>query len=162
MPTLKEGAKAPEFTLPSSTGKEISLKDFKGKNRVVLYFYPKDDTPGCTVEACSFRDGIKKIEAEGTVVLGISPDGVSSHNKFIEKFKLPFILLSDEDKKVCEAYGVWVKKSMYGKEYMGVARTTFVIGKDGRIEKIFEKVKPEGHTDEVLSFVIYAKNSFSK
>jgi len=96
------------------------------------------------------------------VVLGVSPDGDASHKKFIEKFKLPFILLSDEDKKVCQAYGVWVKKSMYGKEYMGVARTTFVIGKDGRIEKIFEKVKPEGHTDEVLSFVIYAKNSFSK
>ena len=160
--TIKEGMKAPEFSLPASNGKEISLKDYKDKARVILYFYPKDDTPGCTVEACGFRDAVKRFEKEDAVVLGVSPDGDASHKKFIEKFKLPFILLSDEDKKVCQAYGVWVKKSMYGKEYMGVARTTFVIGKDGRIEKIFEKVKPEGHTDEVLSFVIYAKNSFSK
>src|SRR3989338_239909 len=160
--TIKEGMKAPEFSLPASSGKEVSLKDYKGKARVILYFYPKDDTPGCTVEACGFRDAVKRFEKEDAVVLGVSPDGDASHKKFIEKFKLPFILLSDEDKKVCQAYGVWVKKSMYGKEYMGVARTTFVIGKDGRIEKIFEKVKPEGHTDEVLSFVIYAKNLFSK
>src|SRR5947209_2673483 len=126
---LKEGMRAPEFTLPSSKGENVSLKDFKGKERVVLYFYPKDDTPGCTVEACGFRDDIKRIEKKDAVVLGVSPDSVSSHNKFIEKFKLPFILLSDEDKKVCKAYGVWVEKSMYGKKYMGVARTTFIIGK---------------------------------
>ncbi|MBI3252798.1 MAG: thioredoxin-dependent thiol peroxidase [Candidatus Omnitrophica bacterium] len=150
---LKEGDKAPEFTLPSSGGGDISLKDFKGKERVVLYFYPKDDTPGCTVEACGFRDGIKKIESLDAVVLGVSPDDTKSHGKFIEKFKLPFILLSDTDKKVCEAYGVWVKKSLYGKEYMGVARTTFIIGKDGRIEKIYEKVKPEAHLAEVLEFL---------
>ena len=151
--TLKEGAKAPDFLLQASNGRPVALKDFKGKQRVVLYFYPKDDTPGCTVEACAFRDSVKKIESQDAVVLGVSPDGVDSHNKFIEKFKLPFLLLADEDKKVCQAYGVWVKKSMYGKEYMGVARTTFVIGKDGKIEKIFEKVKPEGHAEEILAFL---------
>ena len=149
----KEGTKAPEFTLPSSEGKEISLKDYKGKSRVVLYFYPKDDTPGCTVEACEFRDNIRKMQKSDAVVLGVSPDDLKSHDKFIGKFKLPFVLLSDTDKKVCQAYGVWVKKSMYGREYMGVARTTFVIGKDGRIEKIYEKVKPEGHAQEVLDWL---------
>lgn len=150
--SLKEGDKAPDFTAASSDGKTVSLKDLKGK-KVVLYFYPKDDTPGCTVEACSFRDGIKKIEKQDAVVLGVSPDSVASHNKFIEKFKLPFILLADEDKTICGAYGVWVEKSLYGKKYMGVARTTYLIGKDGRIEKIYEKVKPEGHTDEVLEYL---------
>lgn len=153
MAVPKEGGKAPEFTLQASNGKEVSLKDFKGKQRVVLYFYPKDDTPGCTVEACGFRDKIKAIQTMDAVVLGVSPDGVDSHNKFIEKFKLPFLLLSDADKKVCEAYGVWVEKSMYGKKYMGVARTTFIIGKDGRVEKVYEKVKPEGHTDEVIEYL---------
>ena len=150
---LKEGSKAPEFTLPSSEGKEISLKDYKGKSRVVLYFYPKDDTPGCTVEACGFRDSIKKIEGLDAVVLGVSPDNEDSHDKFVSKFKLPFILLSDTDKKICSAYGVWVEKSMYGKTYMGVARTTFLIGKDGKIEKIYEKVKPDVHAQEVLDFL---------
>ena len=150
MSVVKEGAKAPEFTLPSSEGKEISLKDYKGKNRVVLYFYPKDDTPGCTVQACEFRDIIKKIEKSDAIVLGVSPDDLKSHDKFIGKFKLPFVLLADTEKEVCNAYGVWVKKSMYGREYMGVARTTFIIGKDGKIEKIYEKVKPEGHAGEVL------------
>ncbi len=149
----KEGVKAPQFTLVSSSGKEVSLKDYAKKSRVVLYFYPKDDTPGCTVEACGFRDGIKKIEKQGAVVLGVSPDPVKTHNKFIEKFKLPFLLLADEEKTVCKAYGVWVKKSMYGREYMGVARTTFIIGKDGKIEKIYEKVKPAEHTQEVLEFL---------
>ena len=153
MSQLKEGDRAPEFKAISNEGKEVSLKDYKGKNRVILYFYPKDDTPGCTVEACSFRDTIKKIEKTDTVVLGVSPDNTKSHNKFIEKFDLPFLLLSDEDKTICKAYGVWVKKSMYGKEYMGVARTTFIIGKDGKIEKIYEKVKPEGHAVEVLDFI---------
>ena len=151
MAKLKEGSKAPDFTLPSSAGKEIGLKDFLTKKKVVLYFYPKDDTPGCTVEACGFRDKFKEIEKEGAVILGVSPDGEAAHKKFIGKFKLPFTLLSDEDKKLCKAYGVWIKKSMYGKEYMGVARTTFVIGKDGKIEKIFEKVKPDGHHEEVLN-----------
>ena len=151
MPKLKEGTKAPEFSLPASNEKNISLKNFKGKERVVLYFYPKDDTPGCTVEACGFRDKIKEIEKLDAVLLGVSPDGVKSHNKFIEKFKLPFVLLADEEKEVCKKYGVWVKKSMYGREYMGVARTTFVIGKDGKIQKIYEKVKPEIHAEEVLA-----------
>ena len=146
---LKEGDKAPDFTAESSDGKKVSLKDLKGK-RVILYFYPKDDTPGCTVEACGFRDSIKKIQVQDTVVLGVSPDNVASHNKFIDKFKLPFALLADEDKEICQAYGVWVEKSMYGKKYMGVARTTFLIGKDGRIVKIYEKVKPEGHAEEIL------------
>ena len=149
----KVGAKAPKFTLMASNGKEVSLNDYAKKSRVVLYFYPKDDTPGCTVEACGFRDGIKKIEKQGAVVLGVSPDPVKTHNKFIEKFKLPFLLLADEEKTVCKAYGVWVKKSMYGREYMGVARTTFIIGKDGKIEKIYEKVKPAEHTQEVLEFL---------
>ena len=150
---LKEGDKATEFSLPASNGKQVALKDFKGKKRVILYFYPKDDTPGCTVEACGFRDKVKAIESEEAIVLGLSPDGVDSHNKFIEKFNLPFLLLADEEKTVCKDYGVWAKKSMYGKEYMGVARATFVIGKDGRIEKIYEKVKPEGHNDEILQFL---------
>jgi len=150
MAKLKEGKKAPAFTLTANNGEKVSLKDFAGKKKVVLYFYPKDDTPGCTVEACGFRDTVKKIESEDAVVLGVSPDGIDKHNKFIEKFKLPFLLLSDEDKKVCKAYGVWVKKSMYGREYMGVARTTFIINEDGKIIKIYEKVKPEGHAQEVL------------
>ncbi len=152
----KQGTKAPEFTLPSSEGKEISLADYKNKNRVVLYFYPKDDTPGCTVQACGFRDKIKSVDKQGARVLGVSPDDLKSHDKFVDKFKLPFVLLSDTDKEVCKAYGVWVKKSMYGKEYMGVARTTFIIGKDGKIEKIYEKVKPEGHVEEVLDFLSHA------
>lgn len=146
---LKEGDKAPEFDTPSSTKKNISLKSYKGQN-VVLYFYPKDDTPGCTVQACGFRDSFKDIEKLNAVILGVSPDGYNSHEKFIKKFKLPFILLSDEDKKICQDYGVWQEKSMYGRKYFGVARTTFIIGKDGKIAKIFEKVKPEGHNKEVI------------
>ena len=151
MSVVQEGAKAPEFTLAAGEGKEISLKDYKGKNRVVLYFYPKDDTPGCTVEACEFRDNIKKIEKSDAVVLGVSPDDTKSHDKFIGKFKLPFVLLSDTEKKVCEAYGVWVKKSMYGKEYMGVQRATFLIDKKGVIARSWPKVSPEGHAAEVLA-----------
>ncbi len=150
MPTISAGSTAPDFNAQASNGKNISLKDFRGKKNVVLYFYPKDDTPGCTVEACGFRDGIKSLESADTVVLGVSPDSVKSHLKFIEKFNLPFLLLADEDKKICEAYGVWVEKSMYGRKYMGVGRTTFVINKEGKIAKIFEKVKPEGHEKEVL------------
>lgn len=150
---LKEGDAAPEFNLLAHHGQKVQLKDFKGKKRVVLYFYPKDDTPGCTVEACGFRDKISAIESKDTIVLGVSPDGVASHTKFIEKFKLPFLLLSDEDKKTCKDYGVWVKKRLYGREYMGVERTTFIIGKEGKIEKIYAKVKPDGHTDEILSFL---------
>ena len=150
---LKENTLAPAFTLPSSTGKDISLKDFEGKKNVVLYFYPKDDTPGCTTEACGFRDEFKAIQKTGTIILGVSPDSIKKHQKFIDKYDLPFPLLADEDKKVCEKYGVWVEKSMYGRKYMGVARTTFVIGKDGKIVKIFEKVKPKEHNLEVLQVV---------
>ncbi len=150
MSRLQAGDKAPEFSALANNGKTISLKEFKGNKNVVLYFYPKDDTPGCTVEACGFRDNIKPIEKENTVVLGVSPDSVKSHEKFIAKFKLPFQLLADEDKKIATDYGVWVEKSMYGRKYMGVDRTTFVIGKDGKIAKVFEKVKPQGHELEVL------------
>ena len=146
----KVGLAAPAFSTPASNGKTVSLKDFKGKKHVVLYFYPKDNTPGCTIEACELRDDHKKIARTDAVVLGVSPDSLASHDKFIDKFNLPFILLSDEDKKLCKAYGCWIKKSMYGREYMGVARNTFVIGKNGKILKIFEKVKPEGHSKEVL------------
>ncbi|MBP9866191.1 MAG: thioredoxin-dependent thiol peroxidase [Candidatus Omnitrophica bacterium] len=150
MAKLKPGSKAPDFDVPSSAGENITLKEFKGKKRVVLYFYPKDDTPGCTVEACGFRDRFREIEKQDAVILGVSPDGDKSHQKFITKFKLPFTLLSDEDKALCKAYGVWAKKSMYGREYMGVARTTFIINKDGTIAQIFEKVKTDIHNDEVL------------
>lgn len=118
---------------------------------MVLYFYPKDDTPGCTVEACGFRDQIKDIEKQGAVVLGVSPDSVTSHQKFIEKFKLSFLLLSDEQKKACTDYGVWVEKCMYGKKYMGVARSTFIINREGKIVKVFEKVTPQGHETEILA-----------
>ena len=149
---IKEGNKAPEFNLPASNGKTITLKDLKGKN-IVIYFYPKDDTPGCTVEACGFRDSYKEIEKLGAVILGVSPDNVTSHEKFIKKFNLPFNLLADTDKKMCQNYGVWVEKSMYGKKYMGVARTTFIINKEGKISKIFEKVKPEGHNKEIIEAI---------
>ncbi len=150
MATLNEGDKAPDFTLAASNGKNISLKEFRGKKNVVLYFYPKNDTPGCTTEACNFRDVLPTIEQKDTVVLGVSPDNVASHEKFIKKFNLPFILLSDPEKKMLSAYGVWAEKSMYGRKYMGVERTTFIIDKDGRITKIFRKVQPKNHHEEVL------------
>ena len=153
MITLHEGAKAPDFNLPASNGKTISLKNFKGKNNVVLYFYPKDDTPGCTVEACEFKNDFKSFEKLDTVILGVSPDELNSHDKFIQKFNLPFILLSDEDKKTCQDYGVWQEKSMYGRKYMGVLRTTFVIDKEGMIQKIFEKVTPKGHSQEITTLL---------
>lgn len=150
--TLKEGMKAPNFKGLASNGETVSLKDFKGKN-VVLYFYPKDNTPGCTKEACGFRDAHKKIEKADSVVLGVSPDSVQSHEKFINQFSLPFLLLADEDKKICQSYGVWVKKSMYGREYMGVQRATFIISKNGKIDKIYPKVDPKIHEQEVLKFL---------
>ena len=150
MPIPPEESQAPDFNLPSSNGGNITLKDLKGKN-VVLYFYPKDNTPGCTVEACGLRDSFKEIEKLNTVILGVSPDSLTSHGKFINKFQLPFTLLADENKKMCQDYGVWVEKSMYGKKYMGVARTTFIINKKGAIAKIFEKVKPEGHHQEIIA-----------
>jgi thioredoxin-dependent peroxiredoxin len=143
-------SKAPEFTLPDQNGKDISLKEFRGKN-VVLYFYPRADTPGCTIEACEFRDSYKKIQKTGAVLLGISPDTPKSQKKFEEKFSLPFTLLGDAEKKVANLYGVYKEKNMYGKKVMGVARTTFIIGPDGKIKHVFQKVKPEGHADEVLA-----------
>jgi len=150
MAELKEGSKVPEIKLLTDTGEELKLSSLKGKN-VVLYFYPKSDTPGCTTEACGFRDADAKIQKLGAVVLGVSPDPVKAQAKFRSKFELPFTLLADPDHSAAEAFGVWVEKSMYGRKYMGVARTTFLIGKDGKIAKIFEKVKPAGHADEVLA-----------
>lgn len=147
---LAEGKKAPSFKLKDQDGKLISLESLKGSN-VVLYFYPKDDTPGCTIEACNFRDEFPKFKKIDAVILGVSPDSVESHKKFAAKFKLPFSLLSDEKKEVCEKYGVWQEKSMYGKKYMGVVRTTFVIDGTGKIKKIFPKVKVEGHNEEVMA-----------
>ncbi|MEN3037603.1 MAG: thioredoxin-dependent thiol peroxidase [Candidatus Kryptonium sp.] len=146
---LKVGQKAPNFTLPSDTGEKISLKDFRGK-KVVLYFYPKDDTPGCTKEACSFRDNINLILEKGAIVIGVSADSVESHKKFKEKYNLNFPLLSDEKHKVLEKYGVWKERSLYGKKFMGTERTTFIIDEQGKIAHIFRKVKVDGHTEEVL------------
>lgn len=147
---LKAGDKAPAFSLPSDTGESIALTDLKGKP-VVLYFYPKDDTTGCTVEACEFRDSWREVKRSGAVVLGVSPDSAVSHQKFKAKYSLPFPLLADQDHKVAEAYGAWGEKSMYGRQYQGILRTTFLIGKDGKIARVFEKVKPKGHAAEVLA-----------
>ena len=147
---LKEGGVAPEFTVATSGGGNVSLADFKGKN-VILYFYPKDNTPGCTKEACAFRDHFADFKKKGAVVLGVSTDLVKSHDKSVEKFKLPFILLADQDKKIVEAYGVWGEKSFMGRKYLGTHRVTFLIGPDGRIKKIWPQVKPEEHAQEVLS-----------
>jgi peroxiredoxin Q/BCP len=144
--------KAPDFILPDQNGKEVPLKDFRGKY-VVLYFYPRADTPGCTVEACEFRDSYRKIQNTGAVILGISPDPPKAQKKFEEKYSLPFTLLGDADKKVCSAFGVIQEKNMYGKKVMGVARTTFIIGPDGTIRHIFQKVKAQGHAEEVLSYL---------
>ena len=143
------GKKAPDFTLLDQDGKKVSLKDFTGK-KVVLYFYPKDNTSGCTKEACNFRDEFPKFKKSDAVIIGISPDSVNSHKKFAEKYNLPFTLLSDEDKKVLEKYEVWKEKSMYGRRYMGVERTTYVIDENGKIKKIFNKVKVDGHNKEVM------------
>ena len=147
---LKEGSKAPAFNLESTSGEKIALKDMTGQS-VVLYFYPKDNTSGCTKEAEAFRDAYKKITKKGVVVLGISPDSRESHQKFTAKFNLPFPLLVDKDHKIAEKYGVWVEKSMYGKKYWGVQRATFVIDPEGKIKKIFPKVKVDGHVDEVMT-----------
>jgi len=147
---LKPGSKAPAFSLASDGGGRIALKDLKGRP-VVLYFYPKDDTVTCTAEACEFRDNWKVVKATGAVILGVSPDDVASHSKFKRKYKLPFPLLADEDHAVADAYGVWGEKSMYGRKYMGILRTTFVINGKGRIVKIFEKVRSKGHAAAVLA-----------
>jgi len=147
---LTVGDKAPEFSLPDETGKTVSLKDFKGQ-QVVLYFYPKDDTPGCTKEACGFRDSITPILKTGSVILGVSLDGQESHRQFIAKHQLPFSLLSDEDVTVSKGYGVYKEKNMYGKKYWGIERSTFVIDRAGSITAIYRKVRVDGHVDEVMA-----------
>jgi peroxiredoxin Q/BCP len=147
---LNEKSIAPDFELADETGKLQKLSDYRGKP-VLLYFYPKDDTPGCTTEACSFRDAFADYSKAGVVILGISADTVKSHVKFKEKYHLPFSLLSDEDHKVCEQYGVWGMKKMMGREYMGIFRTTYLIAPDGTIKKVFANVKPDGHSQEVLA-----------
>jgi peroxiredoxin Q/BCP len=146
---LKAGDKAPDIRLRTDTGEEFKLSAMKGK-RVVLYFYPRADTPGCTVEACEFRDGIKAFAKKGAVVLGISPDKPEAQAKFKTKYDLPFTLLADEEKAAAQAYGVWQEKTMYGKKVMGIVRSTFIIGADGTIEKVYAKVKAQGHAAAVL------------
>jgi len=146
---LELGTKAPDFSAQIDGGKEIKLTDFKGK-KLVLYFYPKDQTSGCTTEACDFRDNMERITSSGAVVIGVSPDSVKSHEKFIEKQNLNFHLLSDPDKKICEDYGVWAEKSMYGRKYMGVFRTTYLIDENGTILKSWAKVKVKGHVEDVI------------
>ena len=147
---LSDGDPAPEFDLPSSAGKPVKLSSLRGK-QVVLYFYPKDDTPGCTVEACQFRDSMPKFDKLEAVVLGVSRDPLDSHSKFISKYSLNFTLLSDEDLRVHRLYGTWKEKNNYGRKYMGTERSTFVIGADGNIKKIFRKVSPQGHEVQVLA-----------
>jgi peroxiredoxin Q/BCP len=146
---LREGDEAPGFTAATDSG-TLSLSDFKGRN-VVLYFYPRDDTPGCTKEACAFRDDFAAFKAKGAVVLGVSTDPQKSHRKFVEKYKLPFQLLADEDHKIVEAYGVWGQKSFMGRKYQGTHRVTFLIGPDGKIKKIWPEVKPADHARKVLA-----------
>ena len=148
--TVEEGSPAPASTLPSDSGEDVSLESLRGKP-VVLYFYPKDDTPGCTAQACGIRDVWGELERKGAVVLGVSPDSPKKHVKFREKYGLPFTLLSDEAHEVAEKYGTWVEKSMYGKTYMGVERSTFVIDADGNVATIMRKVKPADHADDVLA-----------
>lgn len=146
------GTVAPDFTLPDQNGNQVHLAALRGKP-VILYFYPKDDTPGCTTEACGFRDSWHALEAKGVPVLGISKDSVESHRKFAEKYGLPFTLLADEDAQVAQVYGVWRERSMYGRTFMGIARSTFAIRPDGTIGHVWEKVKPDGHAGEVLDYL---------
>ena len=147
---ITEGKKAPAFSLPSDSGEKLSLADFAGKF-VVIYFYPKDMTPGCTQESCDFGASYKEIQKLGAVVLGVSRDSVASHEKFKAKYKLPFSLLSDADGKVCEKYGVWKEKSLYGRKFMGIERSTFIVGPDGKVVRIYPKVKVKGHVNEVIA-----------
>ncbi len=146
---MEEGKPAPDFELQSDSGETVKLSDLRGK-QVVLYFYPKDDTPGCTTQACGIRDAFGEFERAGAVVLGVSPDDEGSHVKFKEKYKLPFTLLADVDHAVSESYGVWGEKSFAGKKYMGMNRSTFVIAEDGTVKRVMHKVKPDSHTDDVL------------
>ena len=150
MTKLKEGEKAPRFTGIDQNGKSISLSDFSGKP-LILFFYPKDMTPGCTVEACNLRDNYSELKKQGFEILGVSPDSISRHQKFIEKYELPFPLIADGEKKIMQDYDVWGEKKMYGRSYMGVYRTTFVINDEGNIKKIFSKVKTNDHTAQILS-----------
>ena len=152
MSELKEGDAAPAISLETEAGEQFTLSSLKGKN-VVLYFYPKADTPGCTKESCEFRDTSKRFTKANTVIVGVSPDPTKAQAKFKEKFDLPFVLLADVEHKTCEDYGVWKEKSMYGKKYMGVERTTFVIDPKGKIKKVFPKVKVDGHAEEVLAAI---------
>jgi len=152
MSTLKEGDKAPGFAAKDQNGKTVSLSDFKGKN-VILYFYPKDDTPGCTAEACSFRDNYQSMLSKGFDVIGVSTDDEKSHKKFETKFSLPFTLIADTDKHIVEAYGVWAEKNMYGKKYMGTLRTTFVIDGEGIIKKIIDKVDTKNSSQQVIDLL---------
>ena len=147
---LKEGDKAPLFKVLTDNGEEFDLAQHQTE-RIVLYFYPRADTPGCTIESCEFRDSVKKFQSKGATILGVSPDTPKAQAKFKEKFNFPFTLLADADKDIANLYFVMKEKNMYGKKVMGIVRTTFLIGEDGKIEKIFSKVKPEGHADEVLS-----------
>lgn len=149
---LKAGDRAPAFVAITNGGARVSLADFKGKH-VILYFYPKDDTPGCTKEACAFRDEFAALNKKGAVVLGVSTDPVKSHDKFVEKFKLPFTLLADEDRKIVQAYGVWGEKQFMGRKYLGTHRITFLISPDGIIKRIWLKVNPEEHAAEVLAAI---------
>jgi peroxiredoxin Q/BCP len=149
---LKAGDKAPDFQATRDDGEKVSLKDFRGK-KVILYFYPKDDTPGCTREACDFRDSIARFNKKDVVVLGVSPDSIESHKKFKSKFDLPFPLLADEDHKIAEAYGAWGEKSMYGRKFLGIIRSTFLIDEKGKIAEVFGKVKVDGHVDQLLGKV---------
>jgi peroxiredoxin Q/BCP len=147
--SISSGTIAPDFTLPDENGVELTLSAFRGQ-KVILYFYPKDDTPGCTTEACHFRDDYVAYEKLGVKILGVSPNTVKSHGKFKSKYQLPFTLLADPDHKVCELYGVWGRKKFMGREFDGVFRTTFLIDRDGLIERVFENVKPEPHSQELL------------
>jgi len=147
---IEEGKKAPAFSVKDQTGKAVKLADFAGKY-VVLYFYPKDDTSGCTKEACGFRDDHSRLQKAGAVVLGVSPDDEKRHGKFIAKYELPFSLLADTDHALAEKYGAWGEKSLYGRKYQGILRSTFLIGPDGQVAKVWPKVKPEGHAAEVLA-----------
>jgi thioredoxin-dependent peroxiredoxin len=149
MTTLKEGHKAPDFALESSGGGKVKLSSFRGK-KVVLYFYPRDNTPGCTREACAFRDGMARLRRRGAVVLGVSTDSVASHEKFADKYELNFPLLADTEKKVAEKYGAWQEKNLYGKKTMGIVRSTFLIDEDGKILRIFPRVRVDGHFEAVL------------
>jgi len=145
---VKEGNKAPDFLGKNQDGKSVKLSSFRAKKNVVLYFYPKDMTPGCTTEACDFRDQFKKFK--NTIILGVSVDSTERHRKFIDKYNLPFELIADENKKICTKYGVWQGKKLYGKTFMGIVRSTFIIDKTGTVQKIFSKVKVKGHIDEAL------------